>query len=173
MMEWFRIRRSGGTEEISLPTPQEAEAQEAIEKHTEAKKLEEAVEGTHNILAQARSVFPFMLFPDMITVDRQKLTIVYKQFFQAHQTIGVPLENVKNIQADIGPFLGSLTITSDQFINNTQTISCLSRHEAKNIQQLVQGIVAAISEGIDIGKIETGQLKELLSKLGEGHVNEA
>lgn len=139
---------------------------------SEAKKLKEAVKDTHRILAESKSVWPFKLFPDTITVDRQKLTIVYKKFFNSHQSVGVPLENVKNIQADIGPMLGSLTITSDLFINNTQTVTGLPRKDARNIQQLVQGITAALSEGIDLGKIEdTEQLKQLLCRLGEGHVD--
>jgi len=176
VMDWLQVRRRGRAAWNNNPpdtTAQvaQAQSQEERSKQDETRKLHEAVKDTHRILAQARSVFPFMLFPDMITVDRQKLTIVYKQFFKSHQTVGVPLENVKNIQADLGPFFGSLTITSDQFINNTQTITHLARGDAKNIQQLVQGIVAAISEGIDLSKIEkTGELKDLLCKLGEGHI---
>ena len=144
--------------------------QEATHK-SEAKKLKQAVKDTHRILAHASSVFPFKLFPESITVDRQKLTIVYKKFFRSHQTIGVPLETVKNIQADLGPLFGSLTITSDLFINNTQTVSYLPRKDARNIQRLVQGVAAATNEGIDITKVQTDQLKELLCKLGEGHVD--
>ncbi|HEX5744444.1 MAG TPA: hypothetical protein VFX84_03295, partial [Candidatus Saccharimonadales bacterium] len=90
-------------------------------------KLEDAVEESHNVLANATTVFPFTLFPDTITIDRHKLTIMHRWFFGMGQAASVPIENIKNIQADLGPFFGSLTITSDHFVNNTQTLNYLHR----------------------------------------------
>ena len=166
---WYAVRWTQTVDWFKAVGKSRAEDHQA-QAQIEAKKLKQAVKDTHRILAHSQSVFPFKIFPESITVDRQKLTIVYKRFFNSHQTIGVPLENVKNIQADLGPMVGSLTVTSDLFINNTQTVSCLPRKDARDIQRLVQGITAAISEGIDLGKIEdTEQLKDLLCKLGEGH----
>lgn len=83
----------------------------------------------------------------------------------------MPIENIKNIQADTGPFFGSIVITSDHFINNTQTVNWLKRHEAEEIQCLVQGIMVAVKEQIDISKIETEELKSLLKNLGEGRTD--
>jgi hypothetical protein len=176
-LDWLRLRKRQAAIPIStvpgrvLPrSGEKARNSQESEKEIAEEKLNEAVRETHRILAHTKSVFPFMLFPDSLTVDRQKLTIVYKQFFNAHQTVSVPLESVKNIQADLGPFFGSLTITSDLFINNVQKITCLPRHDVLQIQKLVQGITTAISEKIDLGKIkDTEQLKDSLCKLGEGH----
>jgi hypothetical protein len=81
----------------------------------------------------------------------------------------VPLENVKNIEADLGPFFGSITVTSDLFINNTQTVHFLWRDDARKIQKLVQGAVVAQGEGIDLNKIEVIQLQKMLIDLGSGH----
>jgi hypothetical protein len=135
----------------------------------DAMKLQAVVRESHTILAKARSVFPFQLFPDSVNIDRHKLTIVRRQFFGIEQKVSVPLENVKNIEADLGPFFGSITVTSDLFINNTQTVHFLWRDDARKIQKLVQGAVVAQGEGIDLNKIEVIQLQKMLIDLGSGH----
>lgn len=135
----------------------------------DAKKLKAVVRESHTILAKAHSVFPFQLFPDGINIDRHKLTIIRRQFFGVEQKVSVPLENVKNIEADVGPFFGSVVITSDLFINNIQKVHFLWRDDAKKIQKLVQGAVVAQAEGIDLNKIATKELRSLLIDLGSGH----
>ncbi|HEV2403759.1 MAG TPA: hypothetical protein VGS08_06195 [Candidatus Saccharimonadales bacterium] len=135
----------------------------------EERKLKEIVEESKNILISAQAVFPFQLFPTRITLDRHKLTIVHRSFFWAEQTVSVPIEDIKNIQADIGPIFGSVTITSPLFINNEQKVDCLHREDARCIQKLVQGATVALKEKIDLSKVETSELNKLLMDLGEGH----
>jgi hypothetical protein len=135
----------------------------------DAKKLRAVVRESHTILVKAKAVFPFQLFTDTINVDRHKLTIIYRQFWGIEQKVSVPIENIKNIEADLGPFFGTVTVTSDLFINNTQIVHFLWRDDAKKIQKLVQGMVVAQAEGIDLNKIETKQLREMLIDLGSGH----
>lgn len=138
----------------------------------EKNKLEEVAEESHSVLAKARTVFPFTLFPDTITIDRHKLTIVHRAFFEIEQTAAVPIENIKNVEANHGPFFGSLTVTSDHFVNNTQTLNYLRRSDAETIQKLVQGAIVAFKESIDISGIPTKKLHELLIDLGEGHLSD-
>jgi hypothetical protein len=132
-------------------------------------KLQHVVNESHTVLAKATSVFPLELFPDTISIDRHKLTIIHREFFGVESTVSVPIENIKNIEADIGPFLGSITITSDLFINNTQTVRYLTRSNANMFQRLVQGAVVAQREDIDLNKIGTKKLRNLLIDLGSGH----
>lgn len=135
----------------------------------ELSKLKKVTKEAQDVITSVNSVFPIAFFPDTITVDRHKLTIIYRTFFWAEQTVSVPLQDIKNIQADMGPFFGSLTVTSDHFINNTQTVHHLWRADAKHIQELVQGAMVAKNEAIDITQVSTKQLTTLLSDLGKGH----
>ncbi len=166
--DWFKLHsRKGGR----IKNVKEAAQLAAADSSSEAKKLKAVAQKSHSILAKAKAVFPFNLFPDLLNIDRQKLTIVYRQFFGIENTVSVPIENIKNIQAHVGPFFGSLIITSDHFVNNTQSINYLTRHDALRIQKLVQGIMVAIREKIDISEIETKELRKLLIDLGEGHTD--
>ena len=116
-------------------------------------------------MAHARS---FEIFPTILTIDRHKLTICRKQFFWVQEIVSVPIENIKNIQAHMGPFFGSLVITSDHFANNTQHVKWLWRKDVQKIQKLIQGAAVAMNE-LDIKEVEPKKLKKLLSRLGEGH----
>ncbi len=133
-------------------------------------QLRGIVEMSHPTLAKASAIFPFDLFPDTLTIDRQKLTVVHRSFFNIEQTVCVQLADVTNIQANVGPFFGALTISSEHFINNTQTIKYVSRRNAIMIQHLLQGMIIAHKEHIDLNQIGDKELLRLLDDLGSGKV---
>jgi len=152
------------TNKVTSEDKQKQSEAEAVE------KLEDVVEKTQNILTQAKAIFPFDLFPDFITIDRKKITVVHRSFFGVQQTISVRHSDITNVQADVGPFVGSLTITSEHFINNIQTIKYLHRRDAVAIQRLIQGMIIAHKEGIEMNDIEDGKLMSLLNELGNSEV---
>jgi hypothetical protein len=175
--DWFKVhtkyhkdteKKSQSGESESSSSEDDASIRPEVDSK-DAKKLESVVRESHTILVKARAIFPFQLFPDYINIDRHKLTIIHRQFWGIEQTVSVPIENIKNVEADFGPFFGSITITSDLFINNTQTVHFLLRHDAKTIQKLLQGAIVAQRETIDLNKIEVKQLRKLLIDLGSGH----
>lgn len=158
---------------IEQDTAKGAKKQEPSPKEEAREELEEAVERGQNILIEASAVFPFDVFPDTIIIDRQKLTVVHKRFFSiARQKVSVQLSDIKNVQAELGPLFGSLTFTSEHFINNTQTISYLPRKDVLAIQQMVQGFIVAHDEGVDLTQIDNDELKEKLNELGRGEPGE-
>jgi hypothetical protein len=151
---------------------QKSQRDQSEQEHDGAEKLDEALEKTRNILIKSTALFPFDPFPDTITIDRQKLTVVHRWFFWVKQTVSVQLSDIKNVQADLGPLFGSLTVTSEHFVNNTQTIHYLPRKEVLAIQQMVQGFIVAHEEGIDLSDIGDEQLKKKLDELGRGEAGE-
>lgn len=176
--DWLHPRRGKASHDQSQTSVDsehelDEETKKAIAKpskhNADTKKLEAVVRESHTLLAKAHAVFPFQLFPDQLNIDRHKLTIVHRQFFGMEQTVSVPIENIKNVEADFGPFFGSITITSDLFVNNTQTVHFLWRDDAKRIQKLLQGAIVAQREGIDLNKVGIEQLQDLLIDLGSGH----
>ncbi len=131
-------------------------------------KLKTVVANSQQVLGRSKAIFPFDMFPDSITVDRQKLTVVHRAFFNIEQTVSVEHKDIKNVTADVGPIFGSLTITSEHFANNTQTIKYLPKKEVREIQRLVQGFISAYKEKIDMSGIEETELVALLDELGKG-----
>lgn len=134
---------------------------------TETEKLIDLTEGSQDNLFVAKTVFPFVFFADTLKIDRQKVTIVHNDFLGKSQTTSTEIKNIMNIQADVGPLFGALTITSKHFFNNTQTIRYLRRRDVAIAQRLLQGFIIARRAKIDTDNIEQGQLLALLNNLGQ------
>jgi len=137
---------------------------------TSVEKLVDVTVGSHDILFSANTVFPFTLFPDSISMDRQQLTIVHRDFFSVANTISVRIEDILNVESHVGPFFGSIHIFSKFFTNDLKTISFLTRGDTLRIQRLIQGYLIARHRKIDCSTIEMKQLVILLNDLGQGTV---
>lgn len=154
------------------PTPK------AVQKVKAKKELEQAIGGAHEILMRATTVFPFVLFPDTITIDRTKLTIVHRWFFRVAEVIPIRIEDVLNVTANVGPFFGSIKIVTRFFENggdgkdNHYEIKYLSRADALHIKHIMQGYIIATQKEIDSSALSTKELSSLLIKLGEGGPDE-
>jgi hypothetical protein len=152
------------------PLPQQVEAQ-AIEPPCATERLIEVTVGAHEAFYEAKTVFPFALFPDTMSIDRQKLTITHRNFFKSSVTASVQIKDIMNVQANVGPYFGSLILTSKHFLNNTQTIDHLKRGDIIKAQHLLQGFMIAHRSKIDTDTIDKEQLISLLNDLGQGNTN--
>ncbi|HSD56297.1 MAG TPA: hypothetical protein VLA92_04040, partial [Candidatus Saccharimonadales bacterium] len=110
---------------------------------TETQKLVSLAKGSNDNLFATKTVFPFVLFADTLKIDRQKITIVHNDFLWKSQTASTEIKNIMNIEADVGPLFGSITVTSKHFLNNTQTIKYLKRSDVIAVQRLLQGFMIA------------------------------
>ena len=131
-------------------------------------ELEQAVRGASEVLASATTVFPFTPFPDTITVDREKITVTRRLFYRSAEVITARVEDVLNVTADVGPFMGSLRITT-RFFNpgKPYTIKYLWRRDALKLKRILQGYVIAAQKEIDTSALSTEELSKLLDKLGQ------
>jgi hypothetical protein len=130
-------------------------------------KLFKAATQASEILYKAETVFPFTLFPDNVTIDREKLNISYRAFFKVAKVISTPLDDIESVDANTGPFFGSLRITSRFFVNNTRYVKFLQRDDAIKIQSILQGYKLAKEKDIDMSEINKDELVMMLCKLGE------
>jgi hypothetical protein len=138
---------------------------------TDSEKLINIAEGAHHNLITASTIFPFMIFPDTICIDRQKLTIVHRSFFRTSSTISVQIDDVQIAKVDVGPFFGTVHLASKYFVDNIQSINYLKRIDAIRIQRLLQGYMIAHHRKIDCSSIDNDQLVVLLNDLGRGSTN--
>lgn len=147
-----------------LPTEVKRKVEKLV---TETDKLVSLTEQSHDNLFVAKTVFPFVLFADALKIDRHKLTIVHNSFFKTAQTASTEIKNIINVQTELGPLYGSITITSKHFLNNTQTIDYLKRKDIVAAQCLLQGFMIAHRAQIDTTNIDKKQLLSLLGDLGQ------
>ena len=130
--------------------------------------LVELTEKSQDILYEASTVFPFTLFPDTITLDREKLTIANRLFWRTANITSTPVSEIMSCEANVGPFFGSLHLTFRFFTDNQRTVKFLSRSDAERLQRLIHGYIIAHRREVDCSNINKDDLKKLLLELGQG-----
>ncbi|HXY18217.1 MAG TPA: hypothetical protein VEH48_02235, partial [Candidatus Nitrosopolaris sp.] len=131
-------------------------------------KLFSVTEKSHDILYRANTVFPFTLFPNTVTLDREKLTFATRYFFRSAKITSVPVRDILSVEANVGLLFGSVHTASRYFITNPYTVNYLWRGDAVNLQRLLQGYIIAHEQQIDCSSIERNQLVAMLEDLGKG-----
>jgi hypothetical protein len=132
-----------------------------------AARLKTAVKKSHQVLASARTVFPMMLFPDSIIVDRTKVSIIKRDFFWTSNVISFQVEDLLNVSCAVGPIFGSLTIASrvmstvDHF-----NVNYLWRQDAIFIKNLIQGHIIAKNNNLETDHLTTEETIATLCELG-------
>jgi hypothetical protein len=132
------------------------------------KKLISVTLDSHDILFKANTVFPLTLFPDTVVVDREKVTFVSRYFFGTAKVTSIPIRDILSVEADIGPFFGSVHTASRYFITVPHSINWLWRRNAIQLQRLLQGYIIANEQEIDCTNIEKDKLISMLNELGQG-----
>lgn len=132
--------------------------------------LAELANVTERTLFTARAVFPFELFPDTLRIDRMKITVIHNDFLKMAHTTSIRLKDLGNVEAILGPFFGTIILTSQYYRNNTQTINFLTRRDAQHAQRLLQGFMVALKANIDTSNISEDELIQLLHRIGNENV---
>lgn len=158
-------------ESDSLKKLKKKRGSEMHEENVATEQLIGITEESQEELMSVSTVFPFKLFPDTVTVDRQKVSIIHRDFFRTANNVSVKIGDVLNVESHVGPFLGSIRLYSKYFVDNYHEVSSLSREDAIKLHQLLQGYMIAHEKEIDCSEIDKHQLVALLNELG--HPQEA
>lgn len=134
-----------------------------------SRKVSEAIGHSQDVLFYATTVFPFTLFPDTVTVDREKVTVVNRMFFRTAEVVSIRIHDVLNVTADVGPFFGAVKIQTRFFESDIHHIKFLHRVDALRLKRLLQGYVIAAQKEIDCDSFTAEELKKLLNEIGQGH----
>lgn len=134
---------------------------------TSGKNLEEIISQSHEVLAEASTVFPVKLFPDTVVVDRTKITIIKRTFFWSSDTMTFRIEDVLNAEVTVGPLFGSLIIAS-RVMSTTDhfRIDHFWRNDAVYLKRIIQGYIIARHNQIDVAHLPKDELIRTLSELG-------
>lgn len=131
------------------------------------RKLEQVVKSSHQKVASSSTMFPFVLFPDDIILDRTVLTII-KRTLLSKNVISIRIEDILNVSINTGPFFGSINISS-RVMNSTDhfTISFLPKREAIHLKKAIQGSMIACHNKIDTSELSQEELIKTLCELGD------
>lgn len=132
----------------------------------QTQEFKEVIDTAQEVLIEVTSVFPFMIFPDTLKVDRQKVILIHRNFFGVAKIINIQIDDLQAIQVNVGPLFGSIAITTKQFSNTVNRINMLARKDAVAAQNMLEGFIIANQKGLNHTDIDKAKLIELLNNLG-------
>lgn len=151
------------------PNASQNTARDSQDSTQAAQQVQETIGASRDIITSAKTAFPFMLFPDTVTIDRDKLTITHRVFFRVAEVVSIRLNDLLNVIANVGPVVGSLSIhTRFSGAGQPHAINYLWRADAVRLKRILQGHIIAVQKGVDLSAFNTEQLKKLLNELGRG-----
>lgn len=129
------------------------------------KTVAELVRKSNRILTTISShKLPYDFFPDSITIEEGRLTVITRNFFFNSRVHSIDIKNVSNIFINIAPLFAQLVIVSKTFIENEIKIKCLRKKEAVFARRIIEGLRIFADKDIDTSNYTK---EELLAKLSE------
>lgn len=153
------IRQSMSPEEI-------AQAQFDANKETARMKLENLLEKTDTILLNIKTVFPFVLFPTILVIDLNKVDIVHQEFFFSDRRHCIEIKDIADVYVDTSLIFASLKIVIKDMRQKIISISYLKKREAKKARKIIQGLITAHREQIDLITLKDEHLLDKIEALG-------
>ena len=133
-----------------------------------SQQVYQVVHRSNEIIASARTIWPFTLFRDDIVVDRTKVSITKRDFFFVSEVMSIRLEDILNVKVSLGPFFGSLTLAVRILSSEDHhTINFFSRSDAIRLKHIIQGYIIAIHDNIDCKYQDKEELINTLNELGQ------
>lgn len=131
------------------------------------KMLLDAVEESSEQLMSFKTVFPFKLLPDEISIDREQVTLRKRAAPGSEEVTTIKFQDLSNVEHTTGPFYGSIKIYSQVVTEGHYTIEKLRNSDAQKIHALLQGFLIAEDKDIDWSGIPRDELIVLLTELGK------
>lgn len=116
-------------------------------------------------LFKTRTVFPFHLFPDEIVIDPLKISIIHHIFFETKQIYSIEIKNIIDVSVESGPFFATLTVSILNF--PPVSVSYMKKEDAVTIQRIIQGLLIAQKQGVNVSEIHTQNIVSLIQRVGK------
>lgn len=180
-MEMIGIK--GGVQVASIPSAKQknthsleklmdegrAEAEKERIKHeeTQKQKLDELLQHNERALYRLSTVFPFDLFPDDVVIDLHKVNLISRTFFFSEGVHSFPIKEIGDVLVESSIFFATLKLMNKTMSRNLFSVPYLKKKEALCARNIIQGLVVADKEGIDITHIQNGELVKKIEEIGK------
>lgn len=137
----------------------------------EEDKLVELASASDQVLMRVQAVFPFQLFPDIVVLSREKIEIIYSQFFFSKSVFSILLSELSTIEIDTNPFFATMRFEVQGYEKNPNPVTHLPKQEALKLQSIIIGLMSAKKRGVAVEPIEKNILRDNAEKIGKVHTD--
>lgn len=149
---------------FKMPTPQNIFVSGASEKDVPRDGLTLLAERANKIIFEAKSVFPFELFPDKITICLNRVTVSYKKPFYFDER-PLPIEFINTAHVTRGAFFASLSMETFG-VEKPAPISHLRIDDAREARRYILALVECKKNNIDFSTYDLPEIKRKLQSIG-------
>lgn len=134
------------------------------EKEDPNERLEKMVESSH-VLYHIKTAIPLNPFPTEILIDPFKIDIIFHQFLGSAHTESILVKEIRDVIVETNPIFATLKIVvNPEHPGNPFTVGYLKKHEALRARRILQGLLVATRNALDLTKVD---LTNILEKLEE------
>lgn len=137
------------------------------EKEKNIRKLTRLSRESEKVIMRLQAVFPFNFFPDEVIIDEAKVSVIHKIFFFSRQIRSIAHEDIFNVVVEHSILFATLEIADRYFIMEPLRIPYLKKDEAIQARKIIQGIIIAKQNGIDLAPLDVNEIRAKIEKLGE------
>lgn len=128
-------------------------------------KLSVLADLSHQVLFEAKSVYPYELWPDKITICLNRITITYKKPFSVDER-PIPIEYLNTAHVTKGLLFASLSIETFG-VEKPNPIYHLRIDDARTARRYILGLIECKKNGVNFGDYKISEIKEKLQDIGK------
>lgn len=125
----------------------------------------------NNVLLKISSIWPFDLFPKDIIIDTNKVNIIYRVFFFSERRRSILIKDITDIFVDTDLLFASMKFVDRSYAENVLEIKFLPKADALRARRIIQGLVVAVQNGVDLNEIPSQEIVEKIEELGKTNVD--
>ncbi len=161
-----KVDEASPVEEIAAEGEAEALKETIKESVQNSEKLEKLLDNSTTVVFKASTVWPFVLFPHEIIITLGDVSVVFGKFITSREIRTVSISKIAEVIVSTGFLFAKLRIIDIEYSQLSLELEFLSIKEAMKAKRLIQGLLFASKEGIDLTKIEDEHLIEKIEELG-------
>lgn len=144
----------------------EAERQKVMQSNLQSSKLNALSKSSTNVLYKLTSVFPFTFFPTDVIINPDKVTVVFRNFLFSKQIHSIFIKDILVVEVATSPFFASLRLVDKGMRDNELKVSFLPQTKALKAQRVIQGLIVASKQGIELSSIEVSDVLHKVENIG-------
>ncbi|MDP4011867.1 MAG: hypothetical protein Q8P72_06625 [Candidatus Roizmanbacteria bacterium] len=133
----------------------------------ETKSLKQFVNEDNPTLLTISTVFPFVVFPDTLRIDLQKVSIVHGEFFWSKREETLSISDILAVSVESGPLFATLIIKTKFFTQKPLQIKYLIKSEATLARRIIHGLVLVIKKELRIDETNPSKIIAMLEEVGK------
>jgi len=135
--------------------------------HADTQSLEQFVKENNPTLLEISTVFPFILFPDTLRIDLQKVSIIHSEFFWSKREETINISDILAVSVESGPLFATFIIKTKFFTQKPLRIRYLIKSEASIARRIIHGLMLVKKKKIRIEEAEPSKIIAMLEEVGK------